>query len=112
MAFSLTVEGAGSARIGDIAVDQLKVGIVGTGSAALAGSAKSGILLIRGMSSLEASGLSVDHATLGTEGPAMARLTVTDTVKVDAKGVSQIELLGSPACTVTAAGSATVSGCR
>jgi hypothetical protein len=112
MAFSLTVEGAGSARIGDVAVDQLKVWIAGTGSAALAGSAKSATLLIRGMSSLEASGLNVDHATLGTEGPAMARLTVTDTVKVDAKGVSQIELSGSPACTVTAAGSATVSGCR
>ena len=42
----------------------------------------------------------------------MVRLTVTDTVNVDAKGVSQVELLGSPACTVTASGSATVSGCR
>ena len=112
MSFSLNVEGAGSACVGDVAVDQLKLWIAGTGSASLAGSAKSATLLVRGMSSLAASGLSVDHATLGSEGPAMVRLTVTDTAKVDAKGVSQIDLLGSPACTGTAAGSATVSGCR
>ena len=112
MSFSLNVEGAGSARIGDVAVDQLKLWIAGTGSASLAGNAKSATLLVRGMSSLDGSRLSVDNATLGTEGPAMVRLTVSDTVKVDAKGVSQVELLGSPACTVTAAGSATVSGCR
>ena len=112
MNFSLSVEGAGSARVGDVAVDQLKVWIAGSGSASLAGSAKSATFLVRGMSSLDGSGLSVAHATLGSEGPAMVRLMVTDTVKVDAKGVSQVELLGSPACTVAAAGSATVSGCR
>jgi hypothetical protein len=112
MAFSLSIEGAGAARVSDVAVDQLKVWIAGTGSASLAGAAKSATLLVRGMSALDGSALSIDNVTLGSEGPSMVRLTVTDTAKVDAKGVSQVELLGSPACTVKAAGSATVSGCR
>lgn len=112
MSFSLSLQGAGSARVGGIAVDQLKVWLVGTASASLAGTAKAATLIVRGMSALDGSSLSVDNATLGTEGPAMVKLTVTDSIKADAKGVSQVDLLGSPACTVTAAGSATVSGCR
>ena len=112
MAFSLSVEGAGSARVGELAVDQLKLWIAGTGSASLAGSAKSGTLIVMGMAALDGSALTIDNVNLGAEGPSMVRLTVTDTAKVDAKGVSQIMLEGSPACTVKATGSATVSGCR
>lgn len=112
MSFSLSLQGAGSAHVTDIDVDQLKVWLVGTATASLGGKAKSATLVVRGMSALDGSSLSVDNATLGAEGPATVKLTVTNSIKADAKGVSQVELLGSPACTVTAGGSATVSGCR
>jgi hypothetical protein len=112
LAFNLTVEGAGSARVGNLEVDQLKLWAAGTASASLTGSAKSATLLVRGVSSLDGAGLSVKDAVIGSEGPAMVRVNVSNTAKVDAKGASQVVLDGQPACTVAAAGSATVSGCR
>jgi len=110
--FSLTVEGAGAATIGDVQVDQFKLWVGGTGSASLAGEAKSATFLVRGMSALEASGLAVKDAVIGAEGPAIVRANVSNAAKVTARGVSQVMLDGAPACTVSAAGSATVSGCK
>ena len=112
MTFSLTVEGAGAARVGDIAVDQVKLWIAGAGSATLSGSAKSATFLVRGTSSLDASGLEVRDAVIGSEGPAIIRANVSNAAKISATGVSQIMLDGAPACTVKASGSATVSGCK
>lgn len=112
LSFGLSIEGAGSARVGDAAIDELKLSVNGAGNVSFAGSAKTATLLVRGMSSLDGAALNVGHATVGTEGPSLVRLTVTDSAKVDAKGAAQVELLGSPACTVTAGGSATVAGCR
>jgi hypothetical protein len=112
LAFTLTVEGAGAARIGAVDVDQLKLWIAGTASATLGGTAKSATFLVRGVSSLDAVGLSVKDAVIGSEGPAIVRATVTNSAKVDAKGVSQVTLEGGPSCIVTASGSATVGGCK
>ena len=110
--FSLTVEGAGSARVRSMDVDQAKITIFGTGSASVAGSAKSGTFIARGVASLDGSQLTVKDAVIGSEGPAMVRLKVTNSAKIDAKGAAQVMLEGAPACIVTAAGSATVSGCQ
>ena len=112
LSFDLSVEGSGAASIGLVAVDQLKVSIAGTGSASVAGTAPKLTAVVRGVSSLDASALTVKDATIGAQGPATVRATVTNSVKVDAKGPAVVDLAGSPACTVTAAGSSTVSGCR
>ena len=112
LAFNLNIEGAGSARVGNLEVDQLKFWAAGTASASFAGSAKSATFLVRGVSSLDAAALAVKDAIIGSEGPATVRVNVSNTAKVDAKGASQVTLDGAPACTVTAAGSATVSGCQ
>jgi hypothetical protein len=112
LSFDLSVEGSGAASIGLAAVDQLKVSIAGTGSARLAGTAPKLTAIVRGVSSLDASALTVKDATIGAQGPATVRATVTNSAKVDAKGPAVVDLAGSPACTVTAAGSATITGCR
>ena len=112
LSFSLTVEGAGAAKVSNVEVDQLKLWIGGTGSASLSGSAKSATFLVRGMSALDASGLAVKDAVIGSEGPAIVRANVSNAAKVTARGASQVMLDGAPACTVTAVGSATVSGCK
>jgi hypothetical protein len=49
---------------------------------------------------------------LGAEGPAIIRATVTETAKVDAIGVGSVTRGGKPACTVSAKGSAVVTGCK
>jgi len=112
LSFDLAVQGAGSASVGLATVDQLKVSIAGTGSVQVAGAAPKLTALVRGISTLEASGLTVSDATIGAQGPATVRVTVTGTAKVDAQGAAVVDFAGRPACTVKAVGSATVSGCR
>jgi hypothetical protein len=112
LSFDLSVQGSGAASIGAVAVDQLKVSIAGIGSASLAGAAPKLTAIVRGVSSLDASALTVKDATIGAQGPATVRATVTNSVKVDALGAAAVDLAGSPACTVKAVGSATVTGCR
>ena len=110
--FDLTIQGAGSSSIDNVDADQLKLGISGAGSARMGGKAKKLTAIIRGTSSLEAEGLTVKDAVIGAEGPATIRATVTGTAKVDAMGLASVSLSGNPACTVTARGSAVVTGCE
>lgn len=112
LSFDLSVQGAGSASIGSVAVDQLKVSLSGTASVALAGTAPKLTAVVRGVSALNAANLETKDATIGAQGPATVRVTVTNAAKVDAQGAATVEIAGGPACTVKAAGSASVSGCR
>jgi len=112
LSFDLSVNGAGSASVGSAAVDQLKLFIAGSGSVTFAGTAPNLTAIIRGVSTLDASALVVKDATIGAQGPATVKANVTNTAKVDAQGAAVVDLAGSPACTVKAVGSATVSGCR
>ena len=112
LSFDLAVQGAGSASVGQANIDQLKISIAGTGSVSIAGTAPKLTALVRGISTLDAPGLVASDATIGAQGPATARVTVTGTAKVDAQGAAVIDLGGRPACTVKAIGSATVTGCR
>lgn len=112
LAFQLTVVGSGAARIASVAVDQLRVGIAGSGSASLAGTAGKLHATVNGVGTLDATRLDTKDATIAAQGSATVRLTLTNSAKIDATGASTIDLAGSPACTVKTAGSATVIGCR
>jgi hypothetical protein len=112
LSFDLSVQGAGAASIGAVAVDQLRVAISGTASATVAGTAPKVTLIVRGISALDASGLQSKDAVIGAQGSATVRANVSNSVKIDAQGPATIEIVGKPACTVKAAGSASVSGCR
>lgn len=112
LSFDLSVEGAGSASVGSVAVDQLKISIAGTGTASLAGVAPKLTAIVRGISTLDAAALVARDATIGAQGPATVKVTVTGTAKVDAQGAAVVDLAGRPACTVKAVGSATILGCR
>ena len=111
LSFDLSVQGAGSASIGSVAVDQLKVAISGTASATIAGTAPKLTAIVRGISALDASGLATKDAVIGAQGSATVRAKVTNSVKIDTQGPATIELAGRPACTVKAAGSASITGC-
>ena len=111
-AFELAVQGSGAVRVGSVEVDQLKVAVSGTAAASMAGTAKKLTATVQGVSMIQATELSSKDATLIVNGPGTVRATVTETAKVDVQGPSTIDLAGSPACTIKATGSATVSGCR
>lgn len=112
LSFDLSVQGSGAASIGKVAVDQLKVAVGGTAGATIAGVAPKLTAIVRGVSSLDASGLTANDLVITAQGPATVKATVTGTAKIDAMGAATIGFAGNPACTVRAEGSATVSGCR
>lgn len=112
MAFDLAVQGSGLASVDSVAVDDLKVGIAGSGSIRLGGGAARMTAVVRGLSTLDAAGLAVKDATIGAEGAATIRAAISNSAKIEAQGPAAITLTGSPACTSRLAGSASVSGCR
>jgi hypothetical protein len=110
--FQLSVQGSGSATIERADVDQLNVGIAGTASATLAGKVAKMTAVVRGVSALDATALSVKDATIGAEGAATVKANVTNAAKIDGSGPATITLTGRPSCTVSVKGSTSVSGCR
>lgn len=112
LSFDLSVQGSGSAAIGQADVDQLRVNLFGTAAASLAGRAGKMTAVIRGVSSLDASGLATKDATIGAEGTATVSANVSNSATVDGSGPATVTLSGAPACTVRLSGSATVSGCK
>ena len=112
LSFALSVQGAGSAEIGDVRVDQMNVGLVGTANAKLAGEAKKLTALVRGISSLDAVALRSNDAKVGAEGAATVNANVSNAVSVDANGTATIRFAGRPSCTLKVKGSTSVSGCK
>jgi hypothetical protein len=109
--FELSVQGSGSAAIAGAKVDQMKVGISGVGAVSVEGASPKLTAIVRGTSSLDASRLAVKDATIGAEGPTQVKVNVSNSVKVDARGLATVDVAGGAACTVTTQGSATISGC-
>lgn len=112
LSFDLSVQGSGAASIDRVAVDQFKLALAGAASARLAGTALRITAIVRGSSVVDASALDAKDVTVGADGPAIVKLTASNTAKVDANGVASVTLAGSPACTITTRGSASVAGCR
>ena len=112
MKFEASAQGAGLIAIDRVEVDQFQLGLAGAASARLAGKALKLTAMVRGTSALDGEALVVKDAVIGAQGPAIIKLTATQTAKVDAIGVAAVTLSGKPSCIVTIKGSASVSGCR
>lgn len=110
--FDMAIQGAGTIRVDQVDVDQLKVGIAGSGMARLAGRAAKLGTSVRGTSSLEADGLQVKDVVIAADGPSIVRAQATNSAKINASGLASVTLTGEPACTVKANGSANVVGCK
>ncbi|HEX6660908.1 MAG TPA: DUF2807 domain-containing protein, partial [Sphingomicrobium sp.] len=83
LTFDLAVQGSGGAAIGEVDVDQLRVNVLGTASASLGGRAGKMTAIVRGISSLDAAGLTAKDATIGAEGAATVKAAVTNAVTID-----------------------------
>ncbi|WP_114227345.1 MULTISPECIES: GIN domain-containing protein [Sphingomonas] len=110
--FALNMQGSGIATIQRLDVDRLKIGVAGAGSARLGGQALNLTAIVRGAGSIDAAGVNAHDATIGAEGPALVRATVSGTAKVDATGVAAVTLAGDPGCQSKTTGTATITGCR
>jgi hypothetical protein len=112
LSFALSVQGSGAAEIADASADQLNLGIVGSGSARLAGQVRKLVAVVRGIATLDSTKLQARDATIAAEGSATVDASVDDAVSIDASGPATIRLNGAPSCTIKATGSASISGCR
>ena len=110
--FTLTIQGSGSSAIGDISTDQMIISLEGTASARVAGNAGKVTVLARGVSTLDAAGLSTPSADIDADGSATVDANVTDMAKINAWGPATVRLSGGPTCTLKVEGSTTVSGCK
>jgi len=110
--FMLTIQGSGSSQVADITADQLNVSLEGTANAKVSGKAGKAVALVRGVSMLDAGGLTTPSADIDADGSATIDATVTDIAKINAWGPATVRLSGRPTCTLKVQGSTTVSGCR
>ena len=112
LSFETSAQGAGMVSIAAMDVDQFKLVLAGAATARLGGRAAMTTAIVRGSSLLDGEALAVKDATIGTQGPAIVKLNVSSTAKIDAIGVSSVTLTGEPACTNKVQGSASITGCR
>lgn len=112
LSFILSMQGSGVGEIGEVATDQFNVTLIGTAAAKIKGHALKLTALVRGVSSLDAQGLTAPNAQVSADGTATVAATVTDTARVDAWGPATIRFAGRPSCTLKLQGSTSVSGCR
>ncbi len=112
LGFEMSIQGSGIASVGEVDVDQMKLGVSGAGTIRMAGRVAKLTSTIRGTSTFEGDRLEVRDAIIGAEGPSTVRTQVTNSAKVDATGLASVTLTGDPACTVNAKGSASVVGCK
>jgi hypothetical protein len=104
----LSVSGSGRLSVGAIDADSLIVGLLGGGRIIVAGRAKQLKATIQGSGDLAASGLSADDAQIASDTAGTVAVAVTRTARITATGPGDVEIIGSPSCTVEAKGSGQV----
>jgi len=108
MRFDVAVSGNGRVAIGNMEADNLVVGLLGSGAIAIGGRAKSLRATIQGTGDFEATGLTVENADLSAASAGTISLKVNRAAKINATGAGDVQILGTPACTVQHSGSGRV----
>ena len=96
----LALDGSGRIEAAGLEVDRLTVGLRGSGSMALVGTAARINADIQGAGSFEGQGLVVQDATVNAATTGAVALTVRRTATISASGLGEVEIAGTPACTV------------
>jgi hypothetical protein len=102
------VEGSGQLRAKALQVDNLILGLRGSGSFELQGAAKMLTADIQGPGSLNGAALETDTATLIAATSGTIGFAARTAVKVVANGLGEIAITGRPACTISGPGAAQV----
>jgi hypothetical protein len=96
----LAVEGSGTILAADVAADNLVIGLIGSGRIRVAGTAGELRASIHGWADLDASALVVQGANITTDTSGRVAVGVAREARVTAGGVGEVEIIGSPSCTV------------
>jgi hypothetical protein len=105
----LSVSGSGRLIVAAVEADNLVVGLLGGGRITLAGRTRQLRATVQGSGDLAAADLSAEDAQIASDTAGSVAVAVARTAKVTATGAGDVEILGSPACTVQAKGSGRVA---
>lgn len=97
----LGVEGSGRLSVANLSADVVTLGLVGSGRAELGGRAEQLRATVHGTADLDAARLVAEAATITTDSAGRIAVGVSARATVVANGLGQVEVLGSPACTVS-----------
>jgi hypothetical protein len=98
------VEGSGRLRATGVAVDNLTLGLLGSGTLELAGTARAIRADFQGTGNVEGARLIAQGATVTTNTAGIVALNVVGPVTVHANGLGSVSVAGRPACTVDGPG--------
>ncbi|HYI47711.1 MAG TPA: head GIN domain-containing protein [Allosphingosinicella sp.] len=104
----LSVSGSGRLTVAAVEADSLMIGLLGGGRIDVAGRAKQLKATVQGSGDLAAAGLSADDAQIASDTAGRVAVAVVRSAKIVATGPGDVEILGSPSCTVQAKGSGQV----
>lgn len=100
-----TVSGSGGIILSDVRADNLVVGLVGSGRIKASGKAKTLRLFVQGSGDFDGRALTTDDADVRSDSAGPVAVGASRSAKVVASGSGDVEIVGKPACTVTARGS-------
>jgi putative autotransporter adhesin-like protein len=99
----LIVEGSGHLRATNVEADNLSLGLAGSGRLEVAGAAENLTADIQGTGDVDASALRVQSAAITTTTTGNVAAFAARSANVNALGLGEVTILGSPACTVRGA---------
>jgi hypothetical protein len=108
MKVDLSLSGSGTLEVGAIEADTLLVGLIGSGGMRLSGKAKNLRATLRGTGNLDARGLTALDAEVNADSAGPLVVGATRTAKVRATGSGEVEIVGTPDCTVSVHGAGPV----
>lgn len=104
----LSVEGSGQLRARSLAADTLFIGMRGSGSFELAGTAKALTAELQGSGSVQGAALATETATILAATSGNVSVSAGRAAKVTANGLGDIVIGGTPACTISGPAAAQV----
>ena len=105
----LVVEGSGTLSVAEIAADNLSLGLAGAGRIELAGTTETLTADIQGTGDVAAASLEAETARITTTTTGTIALAVRREVEVNALGLGEVRILGTPACNLRGPNAALVS---
>jgi hypothetical protein len=106
--FDLSLSGSGNLTVGSVDADTLVVGSVGSGTISVAGRAKQLRLTTEGSGDFDGRGLLAEDAQIAAATSGAVVVGAARSAKVMARGRGPVDVLGSPACTLSGPAAAMV----
>jgi hypothetical protein len=104
----LSLTGSGRLAVSGVEADNLLVGLLGSGTIVLAGKARQLSAAIRGSGDFDGRALLADDARITADTAGAIAVGVRRSAKVEAIGTGEVEVIGSPACTLSGPGADSV----